>query len=273
MKKILAVILSLAMILSMTVCAFANTETETGVVTTGEGEVTTELTRPADAHDEAAWTAYYTALLDKAMTQPGELFGVIEEISATKDEGAVASDVFNTAFMAAIGATGGDTVNQILWGVETLTGSDINGDTFVGKPTAVPPAVDDGTEDDGSTDDGSTDDGATDDGSTGSDSLLGGFDISGLFDTVLGVVGGLFDSLLGGLLGGDSGTGDEGEEDEEGDMWGDDGDAWGDEGSSDAGDDFNDSSLGDTSVIAVAAVALAAGAALVLTRKKSEDAE
>ena len=34
---------------------------------------------------------------------------------------------------------------------------------------------------------------------------------------------------------------------------------------------FNDNSLGDTSVIAVAAVAVVAGAALVLTRKKSKD--
>ena len=64
------------------------------------------------------------------------------------------------------------------------------------------------------------------------------------------------DSTGGDTNGGDSNT-----------SGGDDEDLWGSEGD----DPFNDNSLGDTSVIAVAAVAVVAGAALVLTRKKSKD--
>lgn len=211
---------------------------------------------PTDSKDVEAWTLYYTILLSDASTNPGLALETVPAIAGTVIDGKVDMDTFTTAFPEAAKAVGGDVVNQMVWGVESLLNMDLNSDSFIGKPTDVPPAIDDG------------------EGEGEGDSAGGGFDISGLFDTVLGVVGGLFDSLLGGLLGGgDSGSGDEGEEEEEEDMWGDDGDAWGDEGSDDLGDDFNDSSLGDTSVIAVAAVALAAGAALVLTRKKSEDAE
>ncbi len=214
---------------------------------------------PTDKTDVEAWTLYYTIILSEVATNPGAVLETVPAIAGTVLEGKIDMDTFTTAFPEAAKAVGGDVVNQIVWGVESLLKMDLNSDSFIGKPTDVPPAIDDG---------GNEGDGEGD--STG-----GGFDLGGLFDTVLGVVGGLFDSLLGGLLGGgDEGTGDgEDEGEDEGDMWGDDGDAWGDEGLGDAGDDFNDSSLGDTSVIAVAAVALAAGAALVLTRKKSEDAE
>ena len=216
---------------------------------------------PTDATDVEAWTLYYTILLSDASSNPGAVIEVVPAIANTVIDGKVDMDTFTTAFGAAAKAVGGDVVNQIVWGVESLLNMDLNSDSFVGKPTDVPPAIDDG-------------EGEGEGEGEGDSSADSGFDIVGLFDTVLGVVGGLFDSLLGGLLGGDSGS-DEGEDegDEDEDMWGDDGDAWGDEGSEDLGDDFNDSSLGDTSVIAVAAVALAAGAALVLTRKKSEDAE
>ena len=55
---------------------------------------------------------------------------------------------------------------------------------------------------------------------------------------------------------------------------GDDGEPWEPEGGNTDPDDENlVSDTGDTTVISVAAVALVAGAALVLTRKKSEDAE
>ena len=217
---------------------------------------------PTDAADVEAWTLYYTILLTDASSNPGAVLEVVPAIAGTVVDGKIDMDTFTTAFPEAAKTVGGDVVNQIVWGVESLLNMDLNSDTFIGKPTDVPPAIDGGEGDGEGTTEG--------DSSTG-----GGFDIGGLFNTVLGVVGGLFDSLLGGLLGGgDSGSGDEGDEGEDdGDMWGDDGDMWGDDGSGEAGDDFNDSSLGDTSVIAVAAVALAAGAALVLTRKKSEDAE
>ena len=210
---------------------------------------------PTDSTDVEAWTLYYTILLGEASSNPGSVLEVVPAIAGTVIDGKIDMDTFTTAFPEAAKVVGGDVVNQIVWGVESLLNMDLNSDSFVGKPTDVPPVVDDGEGD------------GEGDSSTG-----GGLDLGGLFDTVLGVVGGLFDSLLGGLLGGGDEGGDEGSdegEDDE-DMWGDEGDAWGDDSSS---DDFNDSSLGDTSVIAVAAVALAAGAALVLTRKKSEDAE
>lgn len=82
-------------------------------------------------------------------------------------------------------------------------------------------------------------------------------------DTILGALGGIIDGIFGGgdnedptTPSGDNTSG------------GDDSDLWGD---GDGDDAFNDNSLGDTSVIAVAAVAVVAGAALVLTRKKSKD--
>ena len=88
---------------------------------------------------------------------------------------------------------------------------------------------------------------------------------SGSFlDTILGILGSIGDLLFGG---------DDGNGDDPGYNWGDD---WGN------GDDGNDwgnggttviPDTGDLSFIAVEAVAAVAGAALVLTRKKSDDAE
>ncbi|MCH5189698.1 MAG: hypothetical protein J1F37_03965 [Oscillospiraceae bacterium] len=91
---------------------------------------------------------------------------------------------------------------------------------------------------------------------------------SGSFlDTILGILGTIGDLLFGG------GDGEGG--DDPGYNWG--GDDWGN------GDDGNDwgngdnttviPNTGDVSFIAVAAVAAVAGAALILTRKKSDDAE
>ena len=82
-----------------------------------------------------------------------------------------------------------------------------------------------------------------------------------LLNTILGILGSIGDMIFGG---GDSGdAGDEGTTD----------DAWGDDTTEDGDSDDLISDTGDTTVLSVAAVALVAGAALVLTRKKSEDAE
>ena len=82
-----------------------------------------------------------------------------------------------------------------------------------------------------------------------------------LLNTILGILGSIGDMIFGG---GDSGDeGDEGTTD----------DAWGDDTTEDGDSDDLISDTGDTTVLSVAAVALVAGAALVLTRKKSEDAE
>lgn len=92
-------------------------------------------------------------------------------------------------------------------------------------------------------------------------------DGSSFLNTILGILGTIGDMIFGSddSTGGDDTTGDDGDDE---DLWGDDGD--------DSFDNESDdlvSNTGDTTVISVAAVALVAGAALVLTRKKSEDAE
>lgn len=91
-------------------------------------------------------------------------------------------------------------------------------------------------------------------------------DDTDFLNTILGILGSIGDMIFG------SGDGDDTTGDGEGSGDGD--DAWGD-GDADLGGDDDDlvSDTGDTTVISVAAVALVAGAALVLTRKKSEDAE
>ncbi len=89
-------------------------------------------------------------------------------------------------------------------------------------------------------------------------------DDTGFLNTILGILGSIGDMIFGG--GDDTPTDD---------PAGDNGDdTWGDGDADTNGDDDNlVSDTGDTTVISVAAVALVAGAALVLTRKKSEDAE
>lgn len=89
-------------------------------------------------------------------------------------------------------------------------------------------------------------------------------DDTGFLNTILGILGSIGDMIFGGGSDtpSDTPSGDNGDN------------AWGD-GDADADGDDDDlvSDTGDTTVISVAAVALVAGAALVLTRKKSEDAE
>lgn len=91
-------------------------------------------------------------------------------------------------------------------------------------------------------------------------------DDTDFLNTILGILGSVGDMIFGS---GDDSTGGDDTTTGDGD------DTWGD-GDADADADDSDdliSDTGDTTVISVAAVALAAGAALVLTRKKSEDAE
>ncbi len=263
MKKILAVILSLAMILSMNVVGFATGDAVEGEEVVGgeivggdvvdggdatEGEDTEpDGSKPADPTDVEGWTAYYVVLLGEATTNPTAVITVVPEIAGNVTSGEIDMDTFTSAFPEAAKTVGGDVVNQIVWGVEELLSSDLNSDGYVGKP-------------DGSIDDGQLPE--EDEGNAG-----GGFDIGGLLDTVLGILGTIGDLLFGGSGGGDTPPSEPGDDDE--DLWGDDGDDnWGDDG-----DGSTIPDTGDTTVFAVAAVALAAGAALVMTRKKSEDAE
>lgn len=89
-------------------------------------------------------------------------------------------------------------------------------------------------------------------------------DDTGFLNTILGILGSIGDMIFGG---GDDTPTDDPAGDNGDDTWGD--------GDADTNGDDDDlvSDTGDTTVISVAAVALVAGAALVLTRKKSEDAE
>ena len=201
---------------------------------------------PEDPTDVEAWTTYYTILLGEAATNPTAVITVVPEIAGNVTSGQIDMDTFTSAFPEAAKAVGGDVVNQIVWGVEELLSADLNSDGYVGKP------------------DGSIDDGQLPEDPNGGST--GGFDIGGLLDTVLGILGSIGDLLFGGS--GDSGTTDPSDPgDEEDSLWEEE-DSWGSEG-----DGSTIPDTGDTTVFAVAAVALAAGAALVMTRKKSEDAE
>lgn len=198
------------------------------------------LAKP-EATDVEGWTEYYAVLLGKATTDPAAMAEVVSAIVDTVVNGDVDMETFKTAFPEAAKIVGGDLVNQVVWGVETLLSMDLNSDNYIGKP-------------DGSLEDGELPEDPNEGGATG------GFDINDLLNTVLGFLGTIGDLLFGG-----SDTPPVEEDPTEDDPWGDD-DNFGDDGSA-----IPDT--GDTTVFAVAAVALAAGAALVMTRKKSEDAE
>ena len=87
-------------------------------------------------------------------------------------------------------------------------------------------------------------------------------DDTGFLNTILGILGSIGDMIFG--SGDDEPTGGN---DDDGEPWEPEG------GNTDPDDENLAPNTGDTTVISVAAVALVAGAALVLTRKKSEDAE
>lgn len=196
------------------------------------------LAKP-EATDVEGWTEYYTALLGKATTDPAAMAEVVSAIADTVVTGDVDMDTFKTAFGEATKIVSGDLVNQVVWGVEKLLSMDLNSDRYIGEP-------------DGSLDeDGKLPEDPNDGG------LLGGFDISGLLNTVLG-----FLNEIGKLIFGDPGDTPTPEDPT---------DPWGDPDPNEPGSNIPDT--GDTTVFAVAAVALVAGAALVMTRKKNDDAE
>ncbi len=202
--------------------------------------------KPVDPTDVEGWTAYYAILLGEASTNPTAMIDVVSEIGGDILSGAIDMDTFTSVLPEAAEIVGNDVVNQMIWGVEDLLQMDVNSDGYVGKP-------------DGSIDDGQLPEEDENDSNSGSSFL------SGLLDTVLGILGTIGDLLFGGSSS-DGSTSTEPSDDDN--LWGDDGDVWGDDGDTSAIPD-----TGDTTVFAVAAVALAAGAALVMTRKKSEDAE
>ncbi len=198
MKKTLAVVLALAMVLVMSVSVFA-------------------AEKPADAADTAAWTAYYTEVLADTEVDPIDLAA---EVVADVRNGVVDQTVALNALEAASFAVGSKAVFDVVMDFLGFTDAPV-------LPDVLP-----------------------EDEETCLESTL-----SSIFDSIFGVIGDLVASLFG-----------------------------------------NDTSdycfkttttttttttelvedvpeMGDNSLIAVGAVALVAGAALVLTRKKDKDAE
>lgn len=238
MKKTISVVLALAMVLMMSLSAFAYA-------------FIVETPKPEDPEDVEGWTAYYTEITTKIAAindenQRGDAESEFRgELMNDVMSGAMSISTATQVLQAISGSAGEDSpiagiIEQIQGVIGNLPSIEIPSELPSELPSEFPSDI-------------------TLPSVGGDDSGNGGF-----LDTILGALGGIVD----GIMGGDDSTG--GDANGSGDSntsGGDDGDLWGSEGD----DPFNDNSLGDTSVIAVAAVAVVAGAALVLTRKKSKD--
>lgn len=234
MKKVISFVVAIALVLSMSVCAFAATEKPTGT--------------PADG---AALGAYYAELLNSGEVEASVIAGqiVADYQDGTIDE--TTAQAFVDALFANADSTDSATavIQQVIVGLDSLGIAIPNielpgtGDSDSDTPEITLPEIT-LPEDEGGDEGGS------------------------FFDTIFGILGDLAGSLLGGDSGSGSGDG-EGSGDGDGDDLGfNDGDE-----TTTNGTDSQVTNTGDTSVVAVATVALVAGAALVLTRKKSDDAE
>lgn len=253
MKKTVSVVLALAVILMMSLSAFAYDGISTA--------------KPTDPNDYSGWVAYYSELLTHVDEDKN---GVENAIKEDIDAGAISSDIFENVITdaklnAQYSVSDRTALNSV---VENTISYNANGGSGGSGGSLLP----DLSLPDISLPDVSLPDVSLPDVSIPSEfpsditlPSVGGEDSgNGSFlDTILGALGGIVDGIMGGgdSTGGDTNGGDSNT------SGGDDEDLWGSEGD----DPFNDNSLGDTSVIAVAAVAVVAGAALVLTRKKSKD--
>lgn len=248
MKKTISVVLALAMVLMMSLSALAYDGISTA--------------KPTDPNDSSGWVAYYSELLTHVDEDKS---GVENAIKEDIDAGAISSEIFENVITdaklnAQYSVSDRTALNSV---VENTISYNANGGSGGSGGSLLP---------DISLPDISLPDISLPDVSLPSEfpsditlPSVGGEDSgNGSFlDTILGALGGIVDGIMGG---GDS-TGGANGGDDSNTSGGDDEDLWGSEGD----DPFNDNSLGDTSVIAVAAVAVVAGAALVLTRKKSKD--
>lgn len=248
MKKTISVVLALAMVLIMSLSALAYDGISTA--------------KPTDPNDYNGWVAYYSELL---IHVDEDANGVENAIKEDIDAGAISSDIFENVITdaklnAQYSVSDRTALNSV---VENTISYNANGGSGGSGGSLLP---------DISLPDVSLPDVSLPDVSIPSEfpsditlPSVGGEDSGNgnFLDTILGALGGIVDGIMGG---GDS-TGGANGGDDSNTSGGDDEDLWGSEGD----DPFNDNSLGDTSVIAVAAVAVVAGAALVLTRKKSKD--
>lgn len=234
MKKTLSIVLALAMVFVMGFSAFA------------EGE---DLA-PVKPTDPAELGVYYAELLNAEDSDPAVVAQMILDdlIVGEGDEGVYTVEDLPVVLSAFV--ENSEDADKLLAAVEQIEAG--LADMGIVLPEAddiLPPAGEGGDEE-------STlpeDEEATDD--------------TDFLNTILGILGSIGDMIFGS----DDSTGDD-------DTTGDTGDDTWDDGETDGTDTDGDddelvSDTGDTTVISVAAVALVAGAALVLTRKKSEDAE
>lgn len=233
MKKTISIVVALAMVFVMSFSAFA----------TGEETTTVKPTEPAELG------AYYAELLNAEDSDPvavaTEMLGDL--IVTEGDEGLYTVEDL-PAVLAAFEANSTDAAKLAAAATQIATGLESLGIVIPDESTTEEESSEDASEDESLEDDTTGDGGDTD-----------------FLNTILGILGSIGDMIFGG--GDDSGSGS-GSGDGSGD------DAWGDDSSA-GGSDSDDlvADTGDTTVLSVAAVALVAGAALVLTRKKSDDAE
>ncbi len=237
MKKTISIVVALAMVFVMSFSVFA---------TEGEGA---EVVKPTDPTELGV---YYAELLNAEDSDPAAVAQMILDdlIVGEGDEGIYTVEDLPTVLMAFV--ENSTDMEKLAAVAEQLSaGLESMGIVLPDLGDILPPT------------------GEGDEGNEGDDELLPDDNeepsgVDGFLNTILGILGSIGDMIFG--------SGDETPDDPSGDGNGD--DTWGDDEGVDGGDDDDlISDTGDTTVLSVAAVALVAGAALVLTRKKSEDAE
>lgn len=278
MKKTISIIVALAMVFVMSFSVFAEGETSTTETTT-ETTTVPETEKPADP---AELGKYYA----EKFNEEGATVEFATEVAEDIATGYVTDVVATlTAFMENVDDQ--QAAYNFLKTVELAIKNTIDPDFElpVAPPGEEVPSEDpseEPSEEDTLPEEEPSEDAGEDAG-------------SGFLNTILGILGTIGDLIFGGSSGGDTDIPtDDGTTD---DPFGSD-DPWGDDGESDNGEgelsggessdavpedeaesengekeDELVSDTGDTTVLSVAAVALVAGAALILTRKKSEDAE
>lgn len=247
MKKTISIVLALAMVFVMSFSVFA---------------ADVKAAKPSDRNDAEGWTAYYVELLtaEDANTQE-----IINSIFADYQNGHISADTLRKVLPEAARAAVGDNAaaNTILDVVLALvefveTGKLPEGVTFP-EDITLPGGI-------------TLPDVTLPSDFTPSFTLpdfgsIGGLDF---INTILGALGGLADLIFGKQPDNDP-TEEEDPTEPDDNPWGDEDGIEDNEG--EEGNDYESPDLGDMSFVAVSAVAVAAGAVLLLTRKKSKDSD
>lgn len=246
MKKTISIVLALTMVFVMSFSVFA---------------ADVKAAKPSDRNDAEGWTAYYVELLtaEDANTQ-----AIINSIFADYQNGHISADTLRKVLPEAARAAAGDnaaanTILDVVLGLVEFveTGKLPEGVTFP-EDITLPGGI-------------TLPDITLPSDFTPSFTLpdfgsIGGLDF---INTILGALGGLADLIFGKQPDNDPTEEDPTEPDND-NIWDEEGGENGGEGD---GSDYESPDLGDMSFVAVSAVAVAAGAALLLTRKKSKDSD